>query len=94
MECISNQVMVDDRANAEVMARALAGLGIMETGSVALHEQLLAHNTELQATGGTFAACLGELHQLQRTQASVNASKQVDARVQTLHPLHLHDALR
>ena len=65
------------RANAEEMVRALRGLELMETGSADLHEQLLAHNTELQATGGTFAASLDEMHKLQRISGSVNSSKQV-----------------
>lgn len=55
----------------------------MEEGSSSLHEQVMSHNTELQATGGSFAACLGELQQLKRTQAAVSASKQVPA----FHPL-------
>ena len=76
--------MCGGSANAEEMAKALGGLGLMETGAVALHEQLLGHNTELQVVGGTFAASLSALHQLQHTQAAVTASKQVPAAARTL----------
>ena len=65
------------RGNAEEMVKALRGLELMEQGSADLHEQLLAHNTELQATGGTFAASLDEMHKLQHISGAVNSSKQV-----------------
>lgn len=59
------------------MARALGGLGLVESGAVGIHEQLLSHNTELQVVGGSFAGSLTDLHYLQRTQTAVSASKQV-----------------
>ena len=62
----------------------------MKAGSAALQERLMEHNTDLQVTGGAFAKSLNELHQLQRTQASVAASKKVPDAVHMQEHLAWH----